>query len=76
MTMSLAYESKTLVDCANSKAYDNQLITKIKGKWERFILKPARTERVPARKTLSGGRSGGGVPLTRDQNEHLAILLT
>ncbi len=56
MTMSLAYESKTLVDCANSKAYDNQLITKIKGKWERFILK--------------------GVPLTRDQNEHLAILLT
>ncbi len=30
--MSLAYESKTLVDCRNPDVYNSQVIIKIKGK--------------------------------------------
>ncbi len=43
LTMSLAYKSKTFVDCRNSDVYNSQLITKIKSKKNDIQLRLAQT---------------------------------
>lgn len=65
MTMSLAYESKPLVECENSGIYNSQL--KIKSKWKNILITSSAgcfesrcTASGPKRRWAGYSRSGGG----------------